>query len=168
MVLGSLVHILPQLLNIVLKQSLLNQFQVAQSRIIRSQQLLEFVNISHVVFLLKSDVLDSLRHITADSVKELGFSYQNLELWREVDLVVTSQSSIFSLALALLLLDLDQDVPLEQINGILGVVGLPPLENLVLVVLVELFGQVDVLDGHFLELIRSKLFSLGLELLNRS
>lgn len=74
MVLGSLIHVLVKLLDIVSQQPSLNWSKIAYRLLISSKELIEFVHITHVVLLLQSNIDDCLRDRLANSAQELGLA----------------------------------------------------------------------------------------------
>jgi hypothetical protein len=63
---------------------------------------------------------------------------------------------------------LGEDVLLEEGDGQVGVLGVPVVEDLELVLLVELLGQLDVLKSHLLAGLRLQQVLLRLELVDRA
>jgi hypothetical protein len=86
-VLGSFVHMLLKSLDFTLHQFLFDGFQSTQCGVVASKKLIKLVNVSHVVFLLKSNVNDSLWDWLSDSFKELSFSDNDFKLWSKVNKV---------------------------------------------------------------------------------
>lgn len=140
-VLETFIHVLVELLDVIAKKSALDWPQIDDSLLIASKKLIELVNVAHVVFLLESDVHDCLRNGLADSAKELGLSDHDLEFGGEVDSVLVVFTHLLS----------DEDVLLEELDGLVGVCIAPLHKGGLLVVLVELLGKFDVLGGHIFE-----------------
>jgi hypothetical protein len=115
--------------------------------------------VSHVVFLLESNVDDSLGDWLSNSAQELGLTNGDLKLWGEVNSI--------SVIIAILVLELRQNVLLEVLNGLVCIIISPLREDLLLVVLVELFGKFDVFGCYVLEDLTKELIGLGLEFLYR-
>jgi len=68
MVLLTLVHQRIQLLDVLFKKTNLDRSQVLQRRVVASEQLVKFVDVTHVVLLLQGDVDDRVRDFLADTV----------------------------------------------------------------------------------------------------
>lgn len=81
MVVGSLVHPLVELLDLLFKEFLLYWLEMAKGKVIASEKLVELVNILHVVLLLQSNVDDCLWNVLTNPLQELGFTDDDLELW---------------------------------------------------------------------------------------
>jgi len=150
----TFVHPLIKLLDLLFKELLLDWLKVAKSDVVTSQELVELVNVSGIVFLLKGDVNDGLRNTLSNSIEELGLSDDYLKKWVELD-------GVDHVVLYLLSV---KDVLLEEFYCLLGVLFLPLLEDLLLVVLVEIFGKGDVFESNTLEGLGLKLVCLALEL----
>lgn len=87
MIFGSLIHPSVQLVDLFAQEFFLNWHELAESAVVASEQLVELVNVSHVVLLLKGNVGDSLWDCLTDSVQEFGFSDDNLKLWSKVNII---------------------------------------------------------------------------------
>lgn len=157
-VFSSLVHPPVQLVDLLSKELLGDWHELAESAVVASEQLVELINVSHVVLLLEGDVGDSLWDGLTNSVEELGFSDDDLELWGEVNKVSVNSSD------GLLL----QDEFLKELNSLVGVLLFPVLVDLGLVSLVKKLSELDVLLGNSLTSLRQKLFWLGLKLVDWS
>lgn len=161
MVLRTLVHESLQLLDLVMHQLSLDWHQVAERIVVAAEQLLQFVDVAHVVFLLEGNVRDGRRDWLTDAIQELGLSDSDTELRVEVDVV----DSEFILLLGGL--DAKNEL-LESSDCRFSVLLLPGVEDLLLVILIKLLGKSDVLGSHLHESICVQLASLGLELFDRS
>lgn len=114
--------------------------------------MVELVNVPHVVFLLESDVDQSLRDVFADAVKEFGFTNNDLQLWCEVhgvDIVFAEENFFLQKA--------DRDV---------GVIFLPIEVDLVLILSIKLFSKLNVLFGNFFACVSLQETFLSLEFVN--
>lgn len=154
MVLRALVHVLVQFLDVITQKTSLNWSQITDSRLVTTKKLVELVNIAHVVLLLKSNIDDGLRNWLADTAQELGFTNGDSELWRKVHFVNVILIALF----------LAQDVLLEVLDGLVGILITPLVEDLFLVLFVKFLGKFDIHGCHIFELVTVKLLSLGLEL----
>jgi hypothetical protein len=140
-VLVTLVHVSVQLVDLGVHQFLLDWLQIAESGFVASEQLLKSVDVPHVVFLLEGDVDDGLWNTFADSVEELSFSDDDFQVRCEVDFVINTVTNFDPL----------QDVFFEKSDGFISVLTFPFSENLLFVVLVELFGKLNVFTSNFSE-----------------
>lgn len=70
----------------LLKQLLLDGAHLKHSCVVGTKQLVELVNVFHVVLLLQRDVNDRVGDVFADAIQELGFTDDNLQSGVEVDL----------------------------------------------------------------------------------
>ena len=70
-ILKTFVHLDVKLANVLVEELLLYAAQVAQGRVVRTKQLIEAIDMHHVVLLLESNVDDGVRDVLANSVKEL-------------------------------------------------------------------------------------------------
>lgn len=89
---------------------------------------------AHVIFFLKSDVDDRVRDFLTDTVEELGFSDNYLELGVEVDLIFPVVPSTF----------LDEDWLFEHSDGCACVFTLPVMEEFVFVDLSQVLSDTNV------------------------
>jgi len=105
---------------------------------------------NHVIFLLKSNVDNCLGNVFTDSVKELGFSNDDLKFWSEVYMV----RNFVSMTILL------KDMLIQMCDSFIGVLMLPFIENDLLVVLVQLFGKLYVFESYIFESFGQKLIRL--------
>ena len=96
MVLLAFVHHIVELLDMTFKKFLFNWLNSRKCLVIFSNELVQLINASQVIFFLKRDVDNSLWDLFSYSVKELCFSNDNLELRREVNSIRSSFSIIFT------------------------------------------------------------------------
>jgi hypothetical protein len=157
-VLGSLIHVLVKFLDIVTQKPSLDWSKIAYRLLVASKELVEFVHVTHIVLLLKSNIDYCLRNGFADSAQEFGFANGDPQLWRKVDFI---NVVLFTLLLA-------QDVLLQVLDGLVGVLIAPLVEDLFFVLFIEFLGEFDVHGCHILELVGVELFGLGLEFADRS
>jgi hypothetical protein len=115
---------------------------------------------SHVVFLLESNVDNGLGNGLADSIQELGFSNDDLQFWGEVHFIGDVICGLVDLFL--------QNKFVEELDGFISVFVLPLVEDLLLIVLIKIFSKSDVLMSYLAELLTHKLVRLALELLDWS
>jgi len=87
---------------------------------------------SHVIFLLKSDIDDSLRNWFTDSIKELGFSDNDLQFWCKVHSVDAVVVNLVDFLL--------QNEFVEKLDSLISILVFPFVENLLLVVLIKILG----------------------------
>lgn len=155
----TLVHMLVKLFNINFQKLLLDWLQVGHGRLVSSQELVQFVDVNHVVLFLKSNVDDCLRNGLADSIEELGFSDDDSELTGKVHLV--------GLVLILDLWGSRKNVSIlssEILDGLVSVLSLPGLKDLLFIIFVELLGKSDILVGNILKNVGHELVGLVSEL----
>lgn len=107
MVVLTLVHQQVQFVYVLLEESHLNGSQVLESGVVTSQQLVELVDVAHVILFLEGDVNDCVWDFLTDSVKELGLPDDDFQLGVEVNLVL----AVFAGAL------LDQNGLFEHSNS---------------------------------------------------
>ena len=86
-VIETLVHLALELVDILEEQLLLDSAQVAESRVVRAEELVKAINMLHIVFLLKSNIYDRVWNILANAVKELGLADDHAKVWIEVHFV---------------------------------------------------------------------------------
>lgn len=103
-----------------------------------SKELVELINVFHVVLLLKGDVNNCGGNVLANAVKEFSLADDDLQLGVEVDLedVHALRVNVDS-----------QDVLVEHLDGLNGVLGLPVVELDGFVVLGQLLSDADVVLG---------------------
>jgi hypothetical protein len=106
---------------------------------------------------LESNVDDSLWNAFSNSVKELSFSDDDLELWLKLNGVL--DVAVGSVLLA-------EDVLLQQFDSFGGVFLSPFLKDFLFISLIELFGKLDVLESCIFECLGHELVGLGFELLD--
>jgi len=126
----ALVHPLVQLVNLFLQKLFLHWFQVAESRVVTSEQLVEFVHVSHIVLFLEGDVDDSLRNLFANSVKELCLSNNDFKQGVKLDRINHIITDFLSV----------KDVLLKQVDGFFGVLLPPVVKDNLLVALIKFFS----------------------------
>lgn len=132
MVLCSLVHPTVEFVDLFIKKLFLNWLKIAESRVVTSKELVQLVDMAHVVFLLESNVDDCLRDVLSNTVKELGLSDNDFELRCKID-CIDGLPGLF-------LNPLVKDEALKQGNGKISVFLVPVIEDLVFMVLIKLFG----------------------------
>lgn len=119
--------------------------------------MVKLIDVLHVVFFLESNVDDSLWNAFSNSVEELSFSDDDLELWLKLngvlDVAVVNQFPM-------------KDVFLQQLDSFGGVVLSPFLKDDSFISLIELFGKLDVLESCIFECLGHELVGLGFELLD--
>jgi len=116
--------------------------------------LVKFVNVLHIVFFLKSNVDDGLWNVLSDSLKELGFTNNNLELWIELN-------SVDVVAISWILVE---NVKLQKLNGFIGVLFSPFVKDDLFIFLIKFFGKLDVVKSNIFKGGCHQLVSLGFEL----
>lgn len=159
-VVDTLVHELVKLFDVVAEESSFNRSQVTDSLLVTAKQLVQLIDVAHVLLLLEGNIDDCLGDLLANAAEELGLANCYLELRRKVDSV--------HIVLVVLFAVLDfQDVFLEQIDCLVGVRVPPGVEYILFIVLVKVLVQGYVLLGYILEVVAIELISLGLELLDR-
>jgi len=157
-VLVTLVHVSVELVDLGVHQLLLDWLEIAESGFVASEELLESVDVPHVVFLLEGDVDDGLGNAFADSVQELGFSDNHFQVGCEVHFVIHAVTNFYLL----------QNVFFQKFYGFISVLTFPISKNPLFVVLVELFGQLDVFASNFSKSLGQKLVRFVFKLLDRS
>lgn len=139
----TLVHMFLQFGYMGVHQSSFNRLEIAQSRVVASQQLIKLVNMSHVIFLLQCYVNDSLRNRLPDPVQKFGLSDDYFQFRCEVDEV-----RIWTLAFSALIA---KNKILEILDCVSSVDFFPLVENLLLMPLIKLFGQIHVKTSYLTE-----------------
>jgi hypothetical protein len=79
-VVSSLVHPAVKLRDLLLQQHLLDGLQIAESLVVTTEKLVQFVHMAHVILLLEGNIDNCLRDFLADAIEEFGFSNDNLEV----------------------------------------------------------------------------------------
>ena len=100
---------------------------------------------SHVVFLLKSNVDDSLWNWLSDSIQELGLTDDNFQLRGKIYSV--EGDIVHSVDLLL------ENKFVEELNCLVSVLILPLGEDVLLVVLIQVFSKGNILVSNFGELL---------------
>ena len=118
--------------------------------------MVKLIDVLHVVFFLESNVDDSLWNAFSNSVEELSFSDDDLELWLELYGVLDVVTNFLAA----------EDVFLQQFDSFGGVLLSPSLEDDFFISLIELFGKLDVLESCIFECLGHELVGLGFELLD--
>ena len=136
MVLSSLVHLTLELGDVLEEKFLLDGTQVAESRVVGAEELVEAIDVHHIVLLLEGDVDDRVRDLFANAVEELRLTDDHSEGRVEVDLV---------LAVALNFLSKDRESQLSE--GFVRFDASPCLELVALILLSQLLSHVDVALG---------------------
>ena len=90
MVLKALVHLALELGDVLEEEFLLDSTEVAKGRVVRAKELVQAIDMLHVVLLLEGDVNNSGRNVLADAVKELSLTNDDAQIRVEVNLVVLS------------------------------------------------------------------------------
>ena len=119
--------------------------------------MIKLIDVLHVVFFLESNVDDSLWNAFSNSVKELSFSDDDLELWLKLN-------GVLDVAVGGILLA--EDELLQQFDSFGGVFLSPFLKDFLFISLIELFGKLDVLESCIFECLGHELIGLGFELLD--
>ena len=115
---------------------------------------------SHVVFLLKSNVDDSLWNWLSDSIQELGLTDDNFQLWGKIYSV--EGDIVHSVDLLL------ENKFVEELNCLVSVLVFPFGEDILLIVLIQVFSEGNILVSNFGKLLAHELVTLALELFDRS
>lgn len=118
--------------------------------------MVKLIDVLHVVFFLESNVDDSLWNAFSNSVEELSFSDDDLELWLELNGVLDVVTNFLP----------TEDVSFQQFDSFGGVLLSPFLEDDFFISLIELFGKLDVLESCIFECLGHELVGLGFELLD--
>ena len=160
MVFNSLVHMSLELFDISLHELLLNWLQIVKSRVVASKQLIKLVHMSHVVFLLKSNVDDSLWNWLSDSIQKLGLTDDNFQLWGKIYSI--KGDIVHSVHLFL------ENKFVEELNCFVSVLVLPFGEDILFIVLIQVFSEGNILVSNFGELLAHELVTLALELFDWS
>ena len=159
-VLNTLVHMSLELFDISLHELLLNCLQIVNSRVVGSKQLIKLVHMSHVVFLLKSNVDDSLWNWLSYSIQELGLTDDNFQLWGKIYSI--EGDIVHSVHLFL------ENKFVEELNCFVSVLVLPFGEDILFIVLIQVFSEGNILVSNFGELLAHELVTLALELFDWS
>jgi len=154
---GALVHAVVQRAYLLLEQLLLNGAHLEHCVIVGTEQLIEPVDVSHVVLLLQRDIDNRIGDFLADAVQELSFADDYLEPGVKVDL----KSPIVPFTNG------NQDVFGQVLGCSLHVLSLPLLKHLEFVVFCEQFGGLDVVSRGLLpKTLTDQDVRLGLELVD--
>ena len=119
--------------------------------------MVKLIDVLHVVFFLESNVDDSLWNAFSNSVEELSFSDDNLELWFKLN-------GVRDVSVGKILLF--EDVLLQKIDSFGGVFISPFVKDFFFISLIKFFGKFDVLESCIFECLGHELVGLGFELLD--